>query len=114
MRTSRLWPVFKSAAWRVPLLFFGLALVVFLINAWAIVAFGSIDRWVTWFQRHRLHFLLWRLLLYGVTAYAWLPLRRRIVTAEAGSATAARLLRAEVAAVIAVVLIEALTFLQSP
>ncbi len=114
MRTARLWSVIKSAVWRVPLTLFVLALVAFLINAWGIVTFGGVDRWVSWFQSHRLYFLLWRLLLYSITAYAWLPLRRRIVNAEADSATAVRLLRAEVAAMVAVVLIEALTFLHNP
>jgi len=85
-----------------------------LVNAIGISTLGGAARWVSWLQGHRVYFLLWRVLLYGGTVFAWLPMRRRVLSAEADGTAAIRLLRAEVAAIAAVILIEAMTFFHGP
>ena len=90
------------------------ALLTFLVNAVGMMSLGGVRQWAHWFQDHRLYFLLWRILIYGITVYAWLAMRRRVLTAEPDGATAMRLLRAEVSAIVAVVLIEGVQLFQSP
>jgi hypothetical protein len=114
MRPARLLPFFKAAIWRFPAAVFAFGLLAFVVNAVGIGSLGGVSRWVRWFHDHRLHFLLWRILLYGVTVYAWLPMRRRVLSAEPGAATAVRLMRAEVAAIVAVALLEAIALFQGP
>lgn len=65
---------------------------------------GSLDSWQQWLQSHTQHFLIWRLLLYAGTACGWLWLRRRVLARE--PANQPRLLRAEMAAVLAVAALE--------
>jgi len=108
MPLARFSRIFKSAIWCVPATVFALGLLAFIVNAVGIWSLGGVDRWARWFQDHRVYFLLWRILLYGVTAYAWLPMRSRVLGAEPDAGTAARLIRAEVAAIVAVVLIESI------
>ncbi|MDM9652395.1 hypothetical protein QU755_13090 [Pseudomonas wenzhouensis] len=67
---------------------------------------GGIDGWQAWLTAHRTHFLAWRLLLYTGTAYGWLWMRRRVLVREPDAGTRRRLLRAEMAAVAAVVVLE--------
>lgn len=113
MRITRLWPLLKSAVWGILVTLFALVLLAFVINAVSVASLGSTNRWARWIQGHRLYLLLWRVLLYAITVYAWIPMRRRVLSAEADAA-AVRLLRAEVAAGVAVVLIEATVFFQTP
>ena len=114
MPFARFSRIFKSAIWRVPATVFALGLLAFIVNAVGIWSLGGVGRWAGWFQDHRVYFLLWRILLYGVTAYAWLPMRRRVLSGEPDAGTAVRLIRAEVAAIVAVVLIEAMVLFQGP
>ena len=114
MRITRLWPLLKSAVWGVWVTLFALVLLAFVIHVIGVTSLGDANRWVRWFQGHRLYFLLWRVLLYAITVYAWMPMRRRVLRAEADAAAAVRLLRVEVAAGVAVVLIEATAFFQTP
>lgn len=74
---------------------------------------GGIDGWQAWLTAHSKHFLAWRLLLYAGTAYGWIWMRRRILAREPDAGTRRRLLRAEMAAVVAVAALELSPFLQT-
>jgi hypothetical protein len=106
-------------AWlRLPWLFnrrVGVALLWTLLVAAAAVAVniagihvvGGVEGWQHWLQAHAGHFFVWRLCLYGATAYGWWRMRRRLLRREPSRETHQRLLRTEIAAVIAVVALEA-------
>ncbi|MCF6751913.1 hypothetical protein L3X16_04480 [Pseudomonas stutzeri] len=74
---------------------------------------GGIDGWQAWLTTHSNHFLAWRLLLYAGTAWGWLWMRRRALEREPDAGTRRRLLRAEMAAVVAVVALELSPYLQA-
>jgi hypothetical protein len=114
MRSARCLPIFKSAIWRVSATVFVLGLLAFVVNTVGIWSLGGVSRWVRWFQDHRVYFLLWRIVLYGVTVYAWLPMRRRVLSGETDAGAGVRLIRAEVAAIVAVLLIEPMVLFQGP
>jgi hypothetical protein len=82
------------------------------INLLGIRWLGDIPRWQTWLQDHRLGFFLWRCVLYGATGYGWLWMRQRLYQREPSLIIRARLRRAEVAALLTVVLLESSVFLQ--
>ncbi|AEI78083.1 hypothetical protein CNE_1c27690 [Cupriavidus necator N-1] len=67
---------------------------------------GSVDGWEHWLRAHATHFLVWRLLLYGATAYGWWWMRGRLRQREPSGEAHQRLLRVEIAAVITIVLLE--------
>lgn len=74
---------------------------------------GGIDDWQVWLTAHSKHFLVWRLMLYAGTAYGWIWMRRRVLARELDAGTRRRLLRAELAAVVAVAALELSPFLQA-
>ncbi|MBA4243684.1 MAG: hypothetical protein C0452_07185 [Pseudomonas sp.] len=65
---------------------------------------GGLEGWQQWLTAHTGHFLAWRLLLYTGTAWGWLWMRRRVLAREPGARQ--RLLRAEIAAAVAVAALE--------
>lgn len=67
---------------------------------------GGIDVWTEWLRHHAVHFLIWRLGLYALTAYGWWWMRRRLRQRDGSEETRHRLLRVEVAALTTVVLLE--------
>ncbi|VVO77302.1 hypothetical protein PS874_01481 [Pseudomonas fluorescens] len=74
---------------------------------------GGIDAWQAWLTAHSKDFLAWRLLLYAGTAYGWIWMRRRVLAREPNAGTRRRLLRAELAAVVAVAALELSPYLQA-
>lgn len=74
---------------------------------------GGIEGWQAWLTAHSNHSLAWRLLLYAGTAYGWIWMRRRVLAREPDADTRQRLLRAEMAAVVAVAALEISPFLQA-
>ena len=73
---------------------------------------GGIEGWQQWLTEHSGHFLAWRLLLYAGTTWGWCWMRRRVLARDAEAKTRQRLLRAEIAAVIAVAALEISQFVQ--
>ncbi|MGZ7551281.1 hypothetical protein ACXVSG_13720 [Pseudomonas aeruginosa] len=76
------------------------------VNVVGLHIVGSIDGWEQWLREHSGHFLVWRLLLYAAMAYGWWWMRRRLREREPLAETHQRLLRAEIAAVATLVLLE--------
>lgn len=81
-----------------------LLMVAVTVNVLGIQLAGSIESWQQWLANHAGHFLVWRLLLYASTACGWMWMRRRVLAREPGARQ--RLLRVEIAAVIAVAALE--------
>ena len=86
-------------------------------NIVGIFLVGSIDNWERWLTATAGYFLVWRLCLYGATAYGWVWMRRRLLAREAqrGADRQARrrLLRSEIAGVAAIVALEASLLMQA-
>lgn len=93
-------------------LFWGLAIILAAaaVNVIAIRVVGDVNGWAHWLQTHRGEFLAWRLLLYGGTAWGWWWMRERLRRWEPGAHI--RLLRVEMAAVLVILAMEAIAFLQ--
>lgn len=83
-------------------LMFGVAII---INVVGIAVVGDIEGWTRWLQDHSGYFLIWRLCLYGFTAYAWYRMRLRLQQRE-GASERLGLRPYEVIAVAAVLLFE--------
>ena len=77
------------------------------VNIAGIHMIGGVEGWQHWLQAHAGHFFVWRLGLYGAAAYGWWWMRRRLLRRESSRETHQRLLRTEIAVVIAVVALEA-------
>ena len=82
-------------------------------NVAGIFLMGSVAGWERWMAQSSGYFLLWRLCLYGATAYGWLWMRRRLLAREPGAEARRRLIRAEVAGAVVMVALEASLFLQA-
>lgn len=74
---------------------------------------GSVVGWERWLTESSGYFLLWRLCLYGATAYGWAWMRRRLLARESGTEARRRLLRAEVAGVVGIIALEASLLVQT-
>ena len=74
-------------------------------NIAGIYLVGSVAGWERWLAAAG-YFFVWRLCLYGATAYGWWWMRRRLLRREPSRETHQRLLRTAIAAVIAVVALE--------
>ena len=92
----------RVLVWAVSLLIAAIA-----VNVVGIRIAGSIEGWQRWMAAQSGAFLAWRLLLYAATAWGWLWMRRRLRAREPERAAGQRLLRAEVAAIVAVIVLEA-------
>jgi len=77
-----------------------------LVLALAVAANVLGDDWQSWLDAAAGVFFVWRLCLYAATIYGWRWMRRRLLARESGSEAKRRLIRAEVAAVIAVTALE--------
>ena len=76
------------------------------VNIAGIQLGGGVEGWQHWLQAHAGHFFVWRLCLYGATAYGWWWMRRRLREREPLAETHQRRLRAGIAAVATLVLLE--------
>ncbi len=82
-----------------------------IVNLLGIRVAGSVENWQRWMSEHAAVFLIWRLMLYAFTMYGWIWMRRRLLAREPGASTQQRLRRAELSAVLAVILLETSQFL---
>lgn len=98
----------RALLWTVLLLVVAVA-----ANVAGIYFLGSIAGWEQWLAEASGFFLLWRLCLYGVTAYGWMWMRRRLLARQSDVHTRRRLLRTEIAAVLALVILECSLLMQS-
>lgn len=83
------------------------------VNVVGISLVGGVNGWSRWLQEHSGHFAAWRGFLYAATAFGWWWMRNRVLCPESKPETRARLLRTEIAAVLAIVALEGMTFLQT-
>ena len=83
------------------------------VNIVGIHYLGSVVGWERWLAETSGYFLLWRLCLYGATGYGWVWMRRRLLSREPGREGRRRLLRAEVAGVAGIAVLEASLLMQA-
>ncbi len=81
-------------------------------NVAGIYLVGSVAGWERWLAAAAGYFLLWRLCLYGATAYGWLWMRCRLLARETDAQARRRLVRSEIAGAVAIVALEASLLLQ--
>lgn len=72
---------------------------------------GSTTDWQHWLTEHTRYFFVWRLGLYGITGYGWWRMRKRLQQRTPSLDLHQRLIRSEIAAVAAIILMEANTLL---
>lgn len=106
------WLFNRRAAWTLLWTVLLLAAAV-AANVAGIYFLGSIAGWEQWLAEASGFFLLWRLCLYGVTAYGWMWMRRRLLARHSDAHARRRLLRTEIAAVLALVILECSLLMQS-
>jgi hypothetical protein len=88
-------------------------LAVVVISAVAMRLLGGVQGWDSWLDQHRIHLLVWRLALYAATLLGWCWMRQRLLRREPNGSTLARLRRTEFAAILVIVALECLTWLQA-
>ncbi len=82
-------------------------------NLLGIYLVGSVAGWERWLAAASGYFLVWRLCLYGATAYGWVWMRRRLLAREGDDGQARRrLVRSEIAGVVAIVVLETSLLMQ--
>jgi hypothetical protein len=92
------------------LLLLALAVVA---NVAGIYLVGSVDGWQHWMAQASGYFLIWRLCLYGATVYGWRWMRQRLLAREPDLQAKHRLIRVEVAGIIAIAALEISLLLQA-
>jgi hypothetical protein len=102
--------LYRSA--RAFLCVFAIFLVAATLNLIGIWIVGDVRSWGRWLEEHSGHFAVWRSALYVATGLGWWWMRNRVLSREPKSETRTRLIRTEIAAVLAVVILEVTTFLQ--
>ncbi|MBX6317211.1 MULTISPECIES: hypothetical protein [Pseudomonadota] len=91
----------------------GLLILAIVANVVGIRLAGSIEGWQRWMADHAGLFFVWRAVLYAGTVWGWLWMRRRLRAREPEGGAQQRLLRVEIAAVLAVIALEASQFMQA-
>lgn len=84
------------------------------INLVGIHLLGGIGQWERWMAAHAGHLLAWRAGLYAALGLGWFRVRRKVVSVDAPIHAQVRLLRAEIAAVTAIVVLESTVLLRAP
>ncbi|WAH56657.1 hypothetical protein LZ023_27155 [Pseudomonas silvicola] len=114
MRAAWLRPrwVFSRRAAKALLWTVVLAAVAVGANIVGIYLVGSVAGWERWLAAAAGYFLIWRLCLYGATAYGWVWMRRRLLARDDDAQARRRLVRSEIAGVVAIVALEASLLMQ--
>lgn len=82
-------------------------------NVAGIYLIDSVAGWERWLAAAAGYFFVWRLCLYGTTAYGWMWMRRRLLARENDAQARRRLVRTEVAGVVAIAALEASLLMQA-
>ena len=82
-------------------------------NIAGIYLVGSVAGWERWLAAAAGYFFVGRLCLYGATVYGWLWMRRRLLVREDDAQARRRLVRTEIAGVVAIVALEASLLMQA-
>ena len=82
-------------------------------NIVGIYLVGSVANWERWLAATAGYFLVWRMCRYGATAYGWVWMRRRLLAREADVQARRRLVRTEIAGIVAIVALEASRLMQA-
>ena len=82
-------------------------------NVAGIYLVGSVAGWERWLAAASGYFFVWRLCLYGATVYGWVWMRRRLLAREEDAQARRRLVRSEIAGVVAIVALEASLLMQA-
>lgn len=91
---------------------FNMAAILAITLALTPLLFVDSDSARTWIAAHRYPLLIWRLGVYAITVRVWWKLRLRFITSEGrDAASAAAFRRAEIAALLSIVLLEATNWL---
>lgn len=106
------WLFNRRAAWTLLWTVLLLAAAV-AANVAGIYFLGSIAGWEQWLAEASGFFLLWRLCLYGATAYGWRWMRQRLLARHPDAHNRRRLLRTEIAGGLALVTLECSLLMQS-
>ena len=114
MNTTWLHPRWLFSRRAAKALLWAVALVAAAVGANIVGIFlvGSIDNWERWLTATAGYFLVWRLCLYGATVYGWVWMRRRLLAREEDAQARRRLVRSEIAGVVAIVALEASLLMQ--
>lgn len=102
------WRAARTLLWTALLLVVAVA-----ANVAGIYFMGSIAGWEQWLAEASGFFLLWRLCLYGATAYGWVWMRQRLLARQPDARTRRRLSRTEIAGGLALVILECSLLMQS-
>ncbi|RUS67404.1 hypothetical protein CUZ56_01349 [Saezia sanguinis] len=97
------WLLNKKIGW-VLLWIVGALTLAVSANVLGVHLFGGVQNWQSWLNNNTGIFLLWRILLYTLTACGWLWMHCRLLQREPEQVK--RLLRVEICAVAAIVLLE--------
>ncbi|CAJ5352395.1 Uncharacterised protein [Burkholderia pseudomallei] len=83
-----------------------LTVVAILMHVVGARVVGSVVAWQRWLHAHAWMFGLWRLVLYAAIARGWWWMRMRVRQRDASPEARRQLMRAEIAAVLAIALTE--------
>ncbi|WP_237881396.1 hypothetical protein [Pseudomonas sp. PGPR40] len=83
-----------------------ITLIVVVIGLLGIEVANDMNGWSNWLKSQTTALLIWRLALYGATAYGWYRMHRRLTSEGLSSQQHQRLMYAEIAAVVAIALLE--------
>lgn len=83
-----------------------LVVVAVAVNLVGIRVVGDAEAWRQWLRGHATYFFAWRLGLYGAIAYGWWRVRSRVIQRDPSAGARMRIMRAEVAAVVVLALLE--------
>ncbi|MDQ7292157.1 hypothetical protein [Stenotrophomonas sp. Sm0041] len=81
-------------------------------NIAGIYLVGSVAGWERWLAAAAGYLFVWRLCLYGATVYGGIWMRRRLLVREDDAQARHRLVRTEIAGVVAIVALEASLLMQ--
>ncbi len=105
MHTHR-WPRISRSLMVVLAILAALTAVAIVVHVIGVQLVGSVAGWQRWLRAHAWMFGLWRLGLYAAIVHSWWWMRTRVRQRENSPEARRRLMRAEIAAVLAIMLTE--------